>query len=80
MSRKPPSQRDPQYAEQRIMRANVQRVPGTGKSVNASPRSAKPREVVRGTAPASSAAPVLHVGTAAPTDGSVFWLDTDDVC
>lgn len=54
MRRKPPSQRDPQYAEQRIMRASVQRVPGTGKVASAAPRTAKPREVVRGIAPAPS--------------------------
>lgn len=24
--------------------------------------------------------PVLHIGPSAPTDGSVFWYDTDETC
>lgn len=37
MSRRPPSQRDPEFAPQRIDRALVQRVPGTGRMASAAP-------------------------------------------
>lgn len=51
-SRRPPSQRDPEYAEKRVMRATRQQTPGLGTVANASPaRPAVTQQ--RRTAPAS---------------------------
>lgn len=81
-SRIPPSRRDPEFAAQRAAKVIGQQTPGAGRVAQAAPvLSSEVRAMLRGKAAGGGACcPVLHVGPSAPTDGSVFWKDTDETC